>query len=262
MRKHFFYLALIFAIFILSSMKPETVDNYVRFDNDLFVSKFEITNGEYKQFINQLKENYGNDTVVSFLPDTALWTSKFNNSYNEPYTNMYYWHPSYDNYPVVNINKKAMESYSTWLTEKYNSNQKRKFKKVIFRLPTEREWMQFSSPLPGHKLPWYGDYPYVMDKECNKVCMLTNIKVMDYKLGKYNYVQDGALITCSVGSYKPNKIGIYDIIGNVAELTSDDKLKGGSWSNTLSECYVDISQDFELPDPRVGFRLVMEIIER
>ena len=70
------------------------------------------------------------------------------------------------------------------------------------------------------------------------------------------------MIAVSVGNYRENNIDIYDIIGNVAEVTSDGKIKGGSWSNTLEECFIDKSQDYSLPDPRVGFRLVMEIIEK
>lgn len=262
MRKQLFYFIIVVAIATLSSMKPDTSKNFVKFGDNLFVSKFEVTNGEYKQFINYLKESHELIKVENFLPDSNQWTEKFDTLYNAPYVDFYHWHPAYDNYPIVNISKEAIDNYCSWLTERYNSNQKRKYKKVVFRLPTEKEWVLFSSPLPGHKLPWDGSYPDVIDKKSDKAFMLANIKVMDSASGKFNYNQDGALISCKIGSYKPNKIGIYDIIGNVAELTSDNKIKGGSWDNTLEECLIDKTQDYTLPDPRVGFRLVMEIIEK
>lgn len=262
MKKQLLYFIAFFVIATLSSMKPDDADNFVEFDDNLYVSKFEITNGEYNLFLKEMKKTYGPEKIEKFLPDSAMWTGRFDFSYNEPYTNLYHWHPSYDNYPVVNISKEAMEAYCTWKTESYNSKEKRTYKKVVFRLPTEKEWMRFSSPLPGHQLPWYGNFPYVLDEKSKEVCMVTNIKVIDYVSGTYDYVYDGASITSPVGSYPPNSIEIFDIIGNVAEFTSDDKIKGGSWYNKLSECLIDISQDYDLPDPRVGFRVVMEIIEK
>ena len=48
----------------------------------------------------------------------------------------------------------------------------------------------------------------------------------------------------------------------MAEYTSDDKIKGGSWDNFIEECLIDKTQNYSVPDPRVGFRLVMEIIEK
>ena len=262
MRKQIIPLLLVIIFFTLTSGKtPDVTENFVKFDKNVYVAKYELTNLEYKTFLNDLKKQKEIEKFNKYTPDSTQWVKKFNFSFNQPYTNMYHWHPSYNNYPVVNISKDAIDYYCTWITNKYNTNPKRKIKKVVFRLPTEHEWMKFSSPLPDHRLPWYGNFPY---EENNKKCItiLANIKVKDYALDQYNYVQDGAMITISGGNYKENNIGIYDIIGNVAEVTSDGKIKGGSWSNTLEECFIDKSQDYSLPDPRVGFRLVMEIIEK
>ena len=262
MKKHFILLLFVSTLFTLTASKtPDISEKFVGFEKNLLISKYEITNLEFRIFLNELQVNQENDKYEKFYPDTAQWLDKFNYSYNEPYTYMYFWHPSYNNYPVVNISKDAINYYCTWLSKNYNSNPKRKYKEVVFRLPTEKEWKILSSPLPGHNLPWYGNFPYEEnDKDC--IELLANIKVKDYARDRYNYVQDGAMITVSVGAYKPNKIGIYDIIGNVAELTSDGTIKGGSWDNTLDECMIDKTQSFNLPDPRVGFRLVMELVEK
>ncbi len=63
------------------------------------------------------------------------------------------------------------------------------------------------------------------------------------------------------GHYKANNLGIFDIIGNVSEITQSGLQKGGSWDNYLEECTIDKTQNYELPDPRIGFRVVMEVIE-
>ena len=262
MRKFIIYFGLFCVSFILlAGMKPRSNDDFVKFDDSLYVLKFEVTNGEYKQFIDHLKNESTIEHLKDLLPDSTLWTEKFDYSFNEPFEYMYYWHPAYNNYPVVNISKKAMEKFCGWLTEQYQSNPKRTFKKVIFRLPTEKEWMLFASPLPDHRLPWFGNFSYRVNGK-NEIIYRANLKYKNYASDSCDYVQDKALICASVGQYPENRMGIYDIIGNVAELTSDNTIKGGSWYNTLTDCYIDKTQNYDLPDPRVGFRLVMEVIEK
>lgn len=236
-------------------------EQFVKFENDLFVSKYELTNAEYRLFLTGLRKTASNEDISDYLPDSSLWVKSFSYSYNEPFSKLYHWHPAYNNYPAVNLKKEGIESYCTWLTEKYNADPKREYKKVIFRLPTEAEWMKFSKPLPDHRLPWYGNFAYKMDEK-NKPYALANIKVKDYTTDSYDFVFDGGLITLSVGKYEPNSLGLFDIIGNVAEYTSDGKIKGGSWNSTLEECFIDKTQEYPITDPRVGFRLVMEVIEK
>jgi len=215
-----------------------------------------VTNKEFKDYLkakNKLadyKEQY---------PDTTQWMKKFPNSFNEPFVEQYFWHPGFNNYPVVNITKEAAEKYCEWLSEKYNSEEKRQYKKVVFRLPTEQEWNQMASVLPGHNLPWYGDFAY--EPTTDKYCANVKFENKWSKTNKYDYLADGALTTNETGKYKANKIGLHDVIGNVSEITSLGIIKGGSWDNTIDECVVNKSQDFQIPDPRVGFRIVMAIEE-
>ena len=232
---------------------------YVPFDENTYVANYELSNGEYRAFLNDLKLQKQSNLVVKYEPDSTQW-AKLVESYHEPFSKLYHWHPSFKNYPAVNITKKGMEAYCAWLTEAYNLDSKKEFGKVRFRLPTEEEWLKFSAALPGHRLPWYGNFPYKMNKK-DEIVYLANIKIKDYTKGGFNYVLDGGLTCLRKGQYAANKLGVYDIIGNVAEYTSDDKVKGGSWDNSLEECYIDQSQSYTLPDPRVGVRLVMEVLE-
>ncbi len=243
-----------------ANLKPISIKkDYVEFSSNLYVSKWEITNLEYNEFLQDIKTSVGVEEYSKCQPDTTRWLDRC--CYNEPYVSYYHSHPAYRQNPAVNIDKESMEKYCAWLTSKYNATPKREFKKVVFRLPSEQEWMKFSSPLPDQRLPWHGDLAYLVDSK-DKIVPMANVKTMNYATGKYDFVGDNGFIPVVIGTYKSNKLGLFDIIGNVAEMTSDGKVKGGSWDNTIEECFIDKEQNITLPDPRVGFRIVMEIIEK
>ncbi len=70
----------------------------------------------------------------------------------------------------------------------------------------------------------------------------TDANVWQGEWPRKNELTDGFLYTSPAGSFKPNEIGLYDMIGNVWEWTSDrydDKLrvvKGGSWFCSANYC--------------------------
>lgn len=263
MKKNDLRILIILGLFILfTGMKPIDFNDYITFDKNLFVSKYELTNQDYNTFLNEIKQSNQTEIISICAPDSALWSTISSYSFRDPFVNHYHSHPSYNKYPAVNISKEAIDLYCSWLAEKYNTSKKKKYKKVKVRLPSEIEWKRVSSPLPGHNLPWFGSFPYILDsKKKESLCFLANLKVKDFTTGEYNYVWDGGYISTPVGKYPANRLGLFDIIGNVAEYTSDGKVKGGSWDNSLEESTIEKVQNFKTPDPRVGFRLVIEIIE-
>lgn len=246
------------AIF-LSAMKPKTAEkDFVKFDKNLFASRYEVTNLKYREFLQDLKRTNQTEKYAKCRYDSTQWINIFSSSHCNPMVSSYHCHPAYDHFPVVNITTEGAQSYCEWLTTSYNRDSKRTYKKVLFRLPTETEWKKLSGPLPGHNLPWYGNFPYVDE---HAKTFLANIKIKDMITGNPDYCADGGMMTLIVGHYKPNNLGIYDVIGNVSEMTADGRLKGGSWDNYLDECTIDKTQTYTLPDPRVGFRVIMEVVE-
>lgn len=151
---------------------------------------------------------------VNVYPDTLAWISDFTYAFNEPYTTSYFWHPSYDNYPVVGVSWKQAFAFSIWRTQMYNkflASQGSSFSND-FRLPTETEWEYAARGGLDHNMyPWGG--PYTRNKEG---CFLANFKPL-----RGNYTDDGGYITVAVGTYEPNDYGLYDMSGNVAEWTAN-----------------------------------------
>jgi len=150
--------------------------------------------------------------VVNVYPDTLCWVSDFTYAYNEPYAKTYFYHPAYDNYPVVGVNWKQARAFSIWRTNLLNNFlvSNGDFFVHDYRLPLESEWEYAArGGLDRAKYPWGGPYARNI-----KGCFLANFKPL-----RGNYTDDGALITAPVGTYSPNEYGLYDMAGNVAEWT-------------------------------------------
>ncbi len=152
--------------------------------------------------------------IINVFPDTLAWIHDFTYSFNEPMTNMYFWHPAYDDYPVVGVTWKQARAFCIWRTQLLNSHLQGQGISYVqdFRLPTEAEWEYAArGGLALSPYPWGG--PYVR----NTVgCFLGNFKPM-----RGNYIVDGGFHTVRSDSYNPNDYGLYCMAGNVAEWTSN-----------------------------------------
>ncbi|MFN8205832.1 MAG: SUMF1/EgtB/PvdO family nonheme iron enzyme [Bacteroidales bacterium] len=152
--------------------------------------------------------------VINIYPDTLCWIADFTYSYNEPMTTMYFWHPSYDNYPVVGISWKQATAFSIWRTQYLNNSLARDGRPFVqdYRLPVESEWEYASrGGLEQSMYPWGGMYT-----RNNMGCFLANFKPL-----RGNYSDDGGVTSMKVGSFEPNEFGLYDMAGNVAEWTAN-----------------------------------------
>jgi len=151
--------------------------------------------------------------IVNVYPDTLCWVHDFTYSYNEPMTRNYFWHPAFDNYPVVGVDWKQATAFSKWRTRFWN-DYRTELGDVIndeFRLPYESEWEYAARG--GRDIspyPWGG--PYMRNK---KGCILAN-----FKPGRGDYPDDGGFYTVKVDAYFPNDYGLYNMAGNVSEWTS------------------------------------------
>lgn len=192
--------------------------------NGFWIDKYELTNAEFREFVNEtgyvtfceiapdaedypgaLPEMLVPASVVFAKPDQRVGTG-----------NHYAWwsfvqganwrHPfgpesnidGKDNFPVVHLAYKDVENYAKWAGKE---------------IPTEAEWefaargglenMEFawgSELYPDNKAmanTWQGEFP------------------------NENTLEDGFELIAPIGQFPPNGYGLYDMIGNVWEWTSD-----------------------------------------
>ena len=147
---------------------------------------------------------------VNVYPDTLCWIRDYAYMYNEPFVARYFWHPAFNDYPVVGVTWHQANAYAQWKSE---VEAPRKGEAPFeYRLPTEVEWEYAArGGIEGQLYPWGGFY--TTNKEG---CYLANFKP---QRGRYGY--DGGVRTVAVGSYDPNEFGLYDMAGNVAEWTNN-----------------------------------------
>ncbi|MDA3928192.1 MAG: SUMF1/EgtB/PvdO family nonheme iron enzyme [Prolixibacteraceae bacterium] len=150
---------------------------------------------------------------INVHPDTLCWIRDFTYSYNEPWTSKYFWHPGFDEYPLVGVSWEQANSFCHWRTKMQNEF----FSKVgdatvqDYRLPTEFEWEYAArGGLQNSMYPWGG---YYSRNQLGN--FMANFKPM-----RGNYIEDGGLATMKVAEYPPNDYGLFDMAGNVAEWTS------------------------------------------
>jgi hypothetical protein len=208
----------------------------------------------------------------------------------------------YTAFPAVNISHEAAVIFCQWLTEQYNAHPGKKlFSKVRFRLPTLKEWQiaalgysKFQTwelqenlvdvVIPEDSLqmtpqkglrktipvgtdilyPWFGSYYYRRSPQNHKGCFLGNFKVIDpertcdLKLPGY----DGWTMMAQTATYFPNDVGLFDVVGNVAEMIDEKgKACGGSWNDPPENSTIHSVKTYRKPDASIGFRAFMDVIE-
>jgi sulfatase modifying factor 1 len=189
-------------------------------NKSLFVYSYEwydwknaAQNYYWKDTDRQERTKYLKRSTIPIYPDTLCWVRDFSYSMNEPMARNYFWHPAFDDYPVVGIAWQQANAFCYWRTKYWNDKLSKNGEIISedFRLPTEHEWEYAARG--GHQgtcYPWGSNYTHNA-----KGCILAN-----FKPGRGDYPTDGGLYTVKVDSYFPNDYSLYCMAGNVSEWTS------------------------------------------
>jgi sulfatase modifying factor 1 len=85
-----------------------------------YLDETEVTNADYREYLHWLKRVYTDYPLVyqQALPDTLVWRGAL--AFNEPMTEYYFRHPSYNDYPVVGVTWLQATKYCDWRTDRVN----------------------------------------------------------------------------------------------------------------------------------------------
>ncbi|MDP2387598.1 MAG: SUMF1/EgtB/PvdO family nonheme iron enzyme [Bacteroidota bacterium] len=250
-----------------------------------YISKFEVSNGQYLEFLSEIKKRDTSFYKI-MLPDTLVWRKKYAEC--EPFIDYYLRHPAYSNYPVAGVSYEQADAFCKWLTQKYMSEPKRKFKSVCFKLPTREQWIYAAkgksalSPFPWNGLDmqnkkgeWLANFRAIPQFSIGRDSLYVknyygqyekkqfNISDIGYVTGATLNPENDADITVPVNSFYPNGYGLFNMAGNVEEFVREKgKTHGGSWHDTGYYLQNHIFESYDTlhsASAERGFRFIMEI---
>jgi formylglycine-generating enzyme required for sulfatase activity len=160
--------------------------------------------------------------------------------------------PEMDLSPKASVSRAQAAAFATWLTQKEQKEQKiRPTQK--YRLPTDQEWdAAIAVGQTGGQYPW-GDVFPPPDHFAN-----------------YEISNDGFTYTSPVGSFPPNKYGLFDLAGNLWEWIGEGCQAGGAYLvrgagwNGKTDRFLASTFHYCFPGDlvghhNVGFRVVLEM---
>jgi formylglycine-generating enzyme required for sulfatase activity len=223
--------------------------------------KYEVTVGQFAQFVA--------DSGME-AKDCAVYDGQWQPSNEVTWKNAI--EGQTPSYPVSCVSWQDAKRYAAWLSARTHH---------IYRLPSASEWEYAARGGSLAARPW---------SDPSEACKYANVAdqaaAQRYPGWTVTPCNDKFAQSAPVGSFAPNALGLYDMLGNVFEWTEDcwadtyvgapgdgsartdadcsqRELRGGSWFTQPD--YVRVSyRDRFAPDYRstsIGFRLIREISE-
>ncbi len=261
--------------------KPFTFPDTAHVRNNLFFDKTEISNLDYQKYIEWLSLNFGDNSAefANAKPQFYYGISRvkgklyLHNDYSS--SGSYFFHP------ISGISYEQAVNFCKWRTHivnrgNYIANNSIKTTKpdtiltfpirIIYRLPTKTEW-EFAAY--GNLTNGLGyDYqqhdnlnPYFNTLERKNYIYFETVKGMT---NDTLVIPDEWIVFSTPSmSYSANAFGLYDMIGNVAEMVAEKGLaKGGSYNHSLDSSVINLEIAYSSPHPWLGFRCVCETLDK
>ena len=262
-----------------------------------WMAETEVTNKQYREYLEDVAGETPPVEAIYNVPDNVvlqndLWISKYTD---------YFTNPAFDDFPVVGLTKLQTIAYAKWLSEK--TSKENGIWQYEFRLPTVFEWRYaaYGGRSSANTYPWGGPYDrnskgcYLMhcytpsqfnvigktessdsgfyarqDLSQKLVDSMYNtilVSTKNWKKTKRKHIGSTLpLVGMPVfaDAYFPNDFGLYGMRGNVAEMTHEGQVIGGSFRTTSAYCKIMNAEAYPFnasqPQCDVGFRLVCSYV--
>lgn len=250
-----------------------------------YMTETTVTNKQYRIYLDAVGKKL--PTVAETLIKNELWISNYLDYFNNPI---------FDYFPIVGLTKTEMIDYANWLSDKVSKEYPPW--NFEFRLPTKYEWQYAACGGRGNSnFPWGGQSD-TNSKGCyllwaftkNQQTCLFGDNSVNHEFYDRSDLPDSLIqimynriLTCTknltktkrknigcslpligfpvyADAYFPNDYGLYNMSGNVAQMTYYGEVLGGSYR--ISSAYCGIKQvkkypfDATQPQSDIGFRLV------
>lgn len=233
-----------------------------------YMSKYEVSNLQYRQFYNEVSVQMPEEEKQKIACDSLGWRNEL--TYSEPLVEYYYRHPSFNNYPAVNIPYEGALAYCRWLQEKLKENNPGF--EIEVSLPSKEQFVWAAQGKRSNAMYPWGNY-YLRNNKGEFLCnfkklgdqaITRNRQTGKPEVHEESYgLSDKSFYTASVKSFYPNDFGLYNTCGNAAEMINQEGIAmGGSWNDFGGDVHIRSESVYEKPLPTVGFRPVITVKEK
>ena len=246
-------LAASFLSFFALKTKKHFPPGTLQITETFFADETEISNLSWLEYEYWTARKYGALSAehLAVMPDSNVWTESTHN--DSHYGNIYYRGAKYRDYPVVGVSYEQCLAFCRWRTEMVKQFYAIRYRKELvieYRLPTMQEWEIISASSMNATSTTGRDH---------KGRLLSNhFRRQDTSgIAAKNDMPD---ITAPVYSFWPNRLGLYNTVGNVAEMVAEKGIcKGGSWHHQLEQCRIGKKITYSKPAAWLGFRCVCDV---
>jgi formylglycine-generating enzyme required for sulfatase activity len=257
------------------------------------VQKAEVTNLEYRTFLNDLLIEGKHDEYLLAQPVKDGWKTAGVPELEQAY----FTSEKYNDFPAVNMSRKGAELYCEWLSRSMKDAITKKEVKwngpmPNFRLPSNLEWVYAARACDTTmQFPWGRVIPDSVQnaRGCflcnfNYTVSVNNIRTFPVCPGFAKLKQSGkprsvitsagkaidSLVTAPVYSYNPNEKGLYVCSGNVSEMVwtwdsanptvpGEARSMGGNWNSFVENVKIEAAEQYvgqTAGSAMIGFRPV------
>lgn len=164
----------------------------IRFASAFAIARYEVTVGEFRRFVEAT--NHVSEDLCNVYTDTTTWHIDRDANWDDP------GFPQDDDHPVVCVSWHDAQAYIEWINRESGSS---------YRLPSEAEW-EFATLESGFGQAPDGELGHEEGNIGRRECC-----------GGEADGADRWVFTAPVGSFAPDRNGLFDIRGNVWEWLAD-----------------------------------------
>ncbi len=252
-----------------SNDSPDSKPIHKVFVRAFYLATKEVTNAEFVEFLNSIQKEIRNGEDV-FFKGQQIYDLICDGFCSDWEAEIYLQDGRFkvrtgqEHHPVTLVSWYGATAYAKWLSKRTGKP---------YRLPTEEEWEYAAGGGSAHQ-KWAGT-----NNSGKKLSQYANLcdQACAVKNWRYQILNDGYAYTAPVGSFKPNKFGLYDMTGNAHEWCNSRYygsyiipdhpsqkpedisyvFRGGSWINKPTDVLTSsrFSAEPEYCTTVVGFRL-------
>ena len=195
----------------------------IRIGYKFAVGKFEVTVGQYRQFMNATGRSDGGDCWADIDGDGNWSKTAEANWKNTGYSQN-------GNHPVACVSWQDAKAYARWLSNQTGE---------AYRLLSEAEFEYVNRAGTSGAYIWGND----KNSGCSHANGADASSKQEYSGWSTSTCDDGYAHTAPVGSFRRNKFGLYDTTGNVLEWVEDCYKSGYSHAPSDGSAFTNCSSD-------------------